>query len=339
METFTKAALALGSLTIALTLGVGCGSCDADDTAGTSAGGDVEPRVIAVIPKGTTHEFWKSVHAGAIEAGRALGVEILWQGPLREDDRSEQVRVVEDMISRGVAGIVLAPLDDTALVPPAREAVTEGIPVAIIDSDLSWDGRVSFIATDNREGGRVAGRRLGELLEGHGKALMMRYQEGSASTNEREEGFLEVMRAEFPGIELVSTNQYGGATTETAYSTGENLLVGFPDVNGVFAPNESTTFGMLRALRDANKGGVIKLVGFDSSTSLVEGLEAGDVHGLVVQNPFRMGELGVRTMVAHLEGQEVEPRIDTGATLVTRENVSTPEIRQLLLPDLSPWLD
>jgi ribose transport system substrate-binding protein len=292
-----------------------------------------------VIPKGTTHEFWKSIHAGAIKAGRELDVEILWQGPLREDDRADQVRVVEDVISRGVDGIVLAPLDDSALVPPAREAAAEGIPVVIIDSDLDWDERVSFVATDNTEGGRLAARRLGELLEGEGKVLMMRYQEGSASTMRREEGFLEVMERDFPNIELVSTNQYGGATTETAYTKGESLLVSYPELDGIFTPNESTTFGMLRALRDADRSGDVKLVGFDSSEALAAALEAGDLHGLVLQRPFRMGELGVRTVVSHLDGEAVEGRIDTGVTMVTAQNMNEPEIQGLLVPDLSEWLD
>jgi len=234
---------------------------------------------------------------------------------------------------------VLAPLDDSALVPPAREAVAEGIPVVIIDSDLDWDGRVSFVATDNTEGGRLAARRLGELLGGEGKVLMMRYQEGSASTMRREEGFLEVMHADFPNIELVSTNQYGGATTETAYTKGENLLVSHTELDGVFTPNESTTFGMLRALRDADRAGTVKLVGFDSSEALARALGEGHVHGLVLQRPFRMGELGVRTAIAHLDGEEVEGRIDTGVTMVTAENMNEPEIQGVLVPDLSEWLD
>lgn len=328
---------------LAILWATGLGGCDCGDggSAGEPGGeGTGEERLsIAVIPKGTTHEFWKSVHAGAIEAGRDLGVEIVWQGPVREDDRAAQVHVVEDMISRGVDGIVLAPLDDTALVPSAREAVQEGIPVLIVDSDLDWEGRVSFVATDNREGGAMAARRLGELLGGTGRVLVMRYQEGSASTKKREEGFLETLAEEHPGIEVVSSNQYGGATTESAYATAENLLVSHRDVQGIFTPNESTTFGMLRALQDAQGAGEVKFVGFDSSQRLAEALGEGQIHGLVLQNPFRMGELGVRTMVAHLRDQEVEDRIDTGVTMVTRDNMDDPEVAAVLSPDLSEWLD
>src|SRR5262245_4425758 len=153
-------------------------------------------RKLAVIPKGTTHEFWKSVHAGANKAGQELGVEIVWKGPVREDDRDEQIKVVENFIASRIDAIVLAPLDDTALVPAAREAKSEGIPVVIFDSGIQWDGRVSFVATDNFQGGAVAARRIGSLLSGKGKVIVLRYQEGSASTAERERGFLETVHKE-----------------------------------------------------------------------------------------------------------------------------------------------
>jgi ribose transport system substrate-binding protein len=296
-------------------------------------------RKIAVIPKGTTHEFWKSVHAGANKAGKELGVEIIWKGPVREDDRDEQIKVVENFVASGVSAIVLAPLDDTALVPSVTEAKQEGMPVVIIDSDIKWDGRVSFVATDNYKGGELAAKRLGELLGGKGKVIVLRYQEGSASTAQRESGFIDAIGKSFPTIELISSNQYGGATTESSYKTSENLLVKFKELDGVFCPNESTTFGMLRALQDAKRAGRVKFVGFDASTKLVEALAADEIHGLVLQNPFRMGELGVRAAIDQLDGKAPDKRIDTGATVVTHETMSSPEIKALLSPDLGPWLN
>lgn len=299
---------------------------------------------IAVIPKGTTHEFWKSIHAGAVKASKELGVEIIWKGPLKEDNRDEQIKIVEDMTNRGVSGIVLAPLDDTALRLPVQEATRKGIPVVIIDSGLQSEDYVSFVATDNRHGGQLAGEHLAKLLGGKGKVVMLRYQEGSASTNEREAGFLDAMK-KAPGIEVVSSNQYGGATTETAYKASENLLAPLkkPDgslaVDGIFCPNESTTFGMLRALQDARLAGKVKFVGFDSSEKLVAALEAGELHGLVLQDPMNMGYLGVKTMVQHLRGEKVEKRISTGETLATKENMNEPRIKELLKPDYAKWLN
>jgi len=295
-------------------------------------------RKLAVIPKGTTHEFWKSVHAGANKAGQELGAEIVWKGPVREDDRDEQIKVVENFIASRIDAIVLAPLDDSALVPPVTEASREGIPVVIIDSDIKWQGRASFVATDNFKGGVTAARHLGMLLNGSGKVILLRYQEGSASTAERERGFVDTLKGEYPKLELVSSNQYGGATTETAYKTSENLLVKYKQIDGVFCPNESTTFGMLRALQDAKLAGHVKFVGFDSSAKLVEALEKGELSGLVLQNPFRMGELGVRAALDTLDKKTVEPRIDTGVQLVTRERMNEPELKALLSPDLGAWL-
>ena len=292
--------------------------------------------LLAVIPKGTTHEFWKAIHAGAAQAARELDVRIDWKAAVREDDREGQIRVVEDFVTRKVAGIVLAPLDDRALVAPVQEAKRAGIPVVVIDSGLASQEPISYVATDNENGGRLGARELGRLLAGKGRVILLRYQQGSASTELREKGFLAAMQQEFPGIELVSTNQHGGATTESAYQASENLLVRFRErVDGIFTPNESTTMGMLRALQDQGLAGKVRFVGFDSSAKLVEALARQELHGLVLQNPFRMGQLGVRTLVAHLRGEKVPAVQDTGATLATPANRDDPAIRTLLVPDLS----
>ena len=295
---------------------------------------------VAVIPMGTTHEYWKSIHAGAEKAAGDLSVEIVWKGPQVEDDRGQQISVIEDMISRGVDGIVLAPLDSTGLRQVVGEAKRAGIPTVIIDSGLEGDEHISFVATDNRQGGTLGGRRLVEILGGKGKIILMRVIVGAESTMQREEGFLEEVR-KHPGIEILSDNQYGGVTTETAYQVGENLLNRFSEVDGIFCPNESTTFGMLRALTDSGKAGQVKFVGFDSSEKLITALEDGHLQGLVLQNPFLMGELGVRTIVEYVDGSNRQPqvRVDTGVTVATPENMAQPEIQALLRPPFDQYLE
>jgi len=299
---------------------------------------------IAVIPKGTTHEFWKAIHAGAVKAEQELNaagtpVRVTWQGPLREDDREQQVQVVENFIGRRVDGIVLAPLDSRALAAPVETAVRGKIPVVIIDSGLESDDYASFIATDNREGGRIAARNLGRMLGGQGNVIMLRYQVGSNSTEEREAGFLEIMASDFPDIELVSTDQHAGATRDSAKRVAENLLNRYGrDANGVFASNESAASGMLLALRDAGLAGKVKFVAFDAGETINAGLEAGHIDGFVIQDPFRMGYLGVITMVAVLKGEEVPKFIDTGVGFVTAENYNDPEIADLLRPPLEKYL-
>jgi ribose transport system substrate-binding protein len=299
---------------------------------------------IAVVPKGTSHEFWKSIHAGAVQAERELTaqgtpVKIIWKGPLREDDREQQVQVVEGFVSQGVQGVVLAPLDNRALVRPVEEARRAGVPTVIIDSDLASDSIVSFVATDNRKGGQLAADRLGALLGGKGKVLLLRYAEGSASTHAREEGFLEELHAKFPGIALVSSDQYAGPTRETAKRASENLLNRYgAELQGIFTPNESATVGMLLALQDIGRIGKIKLVGFDAGRTLVDALRARQLDGLVVQNPMRMGYLGVKTMVDYLSGRPVERRVDTGVMLVTADNIDSAEAKELLNPPLDRYL-
>ena len=300
---------------------------------------------IAVVPKGTTHEFWKSIHAGAVKAQRELAtagvtVDIIWKGPLKEDDREQQVQVIENFIGRHVDGIVLAPLDNKALVAPVETAVRGKIPVVIIDSGLVSTAQASFVATDNREGGRIAARNLGKLLGGKGNALMLRYAVGSASTEEREAGFMEIMQKDFPAIKLLSTDQHAGATRDTAKRAAENLLSRYgQQVNGIFASNESSAAGMLLALRDAGlAGGKVKFVAFDSGETLNAGLKAGDVQGLVVQNPLNMGYLGVKTVVAVLRGEKVPARIDTGVGFVTLENFNDPAMADIVHPPLDQYL-
>jgi ribose transport system substrate-binding protein len=296
---------------------------------------------IAVIPKGTTHEFWKSVHAGAVKASRELDVEVIWKGPLKEDDLKSQIDLVQSFTAQRVAGIALAPLNDKALVASVNQAAQAGAPVVVFDSALSSGNFVSFVATDNRAAGRMAGERLAKLVGSPAKVAVLRYQEGSASTREREEGFLEAVRAH-AGIEVVSDNQYGGPTTESAFSASESLLLAKDaksgKLQGVFAPNESTTFGMLLALEKAELAGKLRFVGFDASDKLVKAVEARSIDALVLQNPFKMGYLAVTTLVAHLRGKKQEPRIDTGAQVVDKDNLADPAVREIVKPDLQKWL-
>jgi ribose transport system substrate-binding protein len=300
---------------------------------------------IAVIPKGTTHEFWKAIHAGAMKAqaelkGRGVNVEIIWKGPLREDDRDQQIQVVENFTARHVSGIVLAPLDSQALVRPVVNAAKANVPVVIIDSGLKTDKYASFVATDNFKGGVLAGEELGRLLGGKGNVILLRYAIGSASTEEREAGFLEAIK-KFPGIKILSSDQHAGATRELAYQASQNLLNRYGrEVNGIFVPNESITVAMAKALRDIGKaGGKVKLIGFDSGSLSVLDLKNGDVQGLVVQNPVKMSYQGVMTLIDVLEGKTVEKRIDTGVVLVTRENMEQTEIQELLHPPRKKYLN
>ena len=291
------------------------------------------PRLkIAVIPKGTTHVFWKSVEAGAQAAGKELGVDIIWKGPLKENDRAQQIAIVEQFATEGVSGIVLAPLDDTALKRPVAMAMERKIPVVIFDSALKGEpGKdyLSFVATNNRKGGNMGGTRLAELLGNKGKVALLRYQVGSASTDEREAGFVEAIGKQ-AGLKIIVDNRYAGATAGEAKTAAMNMVDKLKEADGVFSPNESSTFGMLLALRQSNLAGKVRFVGFDTSPVLLDALHKGEIQALVAQDPQKMGYLGVKTLVEHLRGAKVEPVIDTGVALVTPDNIDTPDIKKIL---------
>ena len=296
-----------------------------------------ERYTIAVIPMGTTHEYWKMIHAGALKAQAELkaagtDVEIIWKGPLREDDRDQQVQVVENFIGRRVSGMVLAPLDHHALVAPVEQAAQAGIPVAIVDSGLDSKAQVSYIATDNYKGGVLAADRLGELLQGQGNVILLRVQVGSGSCEAREAGFLDELAKKFPAIKVISSNQHGGATRETAMAASQNLLNRYgAQVNGIFTPNESTQAGMLLALTNAGlAGGKVKLVGFANSASFNDAFKRNDLQGMILQDPVKMGYLGVKTIVQVLRGEKVPAVVDTGVYLATAENLTDPKIAGLM---------
>ncbi len=299
---------------------------------------------IAVIPKGTTHEYWRSIDAGAVMAQQELTaqgtpVQIIWKGPLREDDRDQQIQVVENFMTRHVSAIVLAPLDSHALVRPVHNATEAKVPVVIMDSALNSKEYVSFVATDNYKSGQMAGQEMVKLLGGQGKVILLRYEVGSASTEAREAGFLDALKSH-PGIQIISSDQHAGATRELAYQTSQNLLNRFGrEVNGVFCPPEPTTIAMTKALRDFGlAGGKVKMVGFDSGSQEVVDLRHGDVQALVVQNPMRMGYLAVITAVHYLQGRPIQRRQDTGVTLVTPQNMNDPAVKALLSPPLDKYL-
>lgn len=289
---------------------------------------------IAVIPKGTTHIFWKSVEAGAQKAATELNVKVTFIGPQKEDDRTQQIDLVKNQSLQNDA-LVVAPLDAVALRDVVKE-VSAKKPVVIIDSSLadSESFIASYVATDNREGGRIAARALAESMGKKGKVAVLRYAQGSASTEQREEGFLTEI-AKFPDIKVESSEQYAGATASQAQDTATNLLTRLTSgdsltVQGIFASNQTSTYGMLQALRSKNQAGKVKFVGFDCDATFIDALKKGEMQGSVLQDPVNMGYLGVKNAVAKLKGEKVEPVVDTGATLITPANLEDAKISALI---------
>lgn len=289
---------------------------------------------IAVIPKGTAHIFWQSVYAGAKTAAKEFDVDIIWMGPQTETMKNQQISIVEDFITKRVDGMVLAPQSQDALVPVVDRVAMAKIPCAIFDSGINTDNYLTFVATDNYQGGVKAAHELARLLNGKGTCIIVRVDPGSESTNQREKGFEDTIAENYPDVKIIDS-QYGYSDRAKSRAVTEDMLTAHPDVDSIYGPNESSTYGALLALQARQLAGKKVFVGFDSSDELVEALKKKEIQALILQNPFNMGYQGVKAIVQHLNGEEVDKRIDTGVYLITPDNMDEPENKNLLTPDLS----
>ena len=292
---------------------------------------------IAVVPKGQTHIFWQSIHAGAVMAGNEMGAKILWNGPATENDLSSQIGIVDDFISQHVDGIALAPADGQSLVPVVEHADAEHIPLSIFDSGIQSDKYVSYVSTDNYKGGVMAAQRMALILPGGGKIGVIATAPGGVSTMERERGFKETIEKNSPNLKIVAF-QYGMSDRAKSLAVAEDILTANPDIKALFCSNESGSIGAVQGAKSHNLAGKVKIVGFDSSPTLTEDVQAGNIDSLVVQNPFHMGYMVVKTLVDKIHGQTPEKRIDTGATLVTADNLKDPAVQDLLNPPIQKYL-
>lgn len=290
---------------------------------------------IAVIPKGRAHLFWQSVHAGAVAAARENNVEIIWNGPAIETDYTGQLQIVEAMINQRVDAIVLAPIDKTAMVSVVERAAREKIPVVIFDSGIDTENFVAQVATDNYAAGAAGAERMGRILAGKGQVAMVEVMPGAASTMLREQGFEDTIKKKYPDIRIVD-KRYGMADFAKSLGVAENMLTAHPDMDGMFASNESSTVGAAQALK--GRKGRVKLVGFDSSPTLLDDLRSGLIDSLIVQDPFKMGHDSVAAAVGKLKGGTPQKMNNLPALVVTKENLDNPAVQKQLKPDLDSYL-
>jgi ribose transport system substrate-binding protein len=283
---------------------------------------------ILVSPKGLVHSFWLTVKAGADSAAKEVNAEIIWKGPAQETDIAGQISIIEDYINKKVDAIVIAACDAKALIPVLQKAKEANIPVITIDSGIESDIALSLIATDNVNAAKKGAEKLAELLKGKGNVASIPFVAGAATSNMREQGFKEGLQ-NYPDIKLAAT-QYSQSEVATGMAVTEDILTSQKDLAGIFAANEAGTIGVAQALKSKNKVGQVKVVGFDAAANEIDELKAGVIDALIVQDPFKMGYLGVKTAVDVKNGKPVEKKIDTGVYIITKENLNTPEIQKLL---------
>src|SRR5215813_11573422 len=294
-------------------------------------------KVVAVVPKGTSHLFWQTVQAGAVAAGRDLDVEVLWNGPSQQTEYSRQIQIVDSMVARHVDGLAVAATDKTALSQPIERAAKAGIPVTVFDSGVDTSNYLTFVATNNYEGGQMGARKLAELAHGKGKVALLMNAPGSASTMEREKGFEDAMSKEFPEIKIVA-RQFGLSDRAKARDAAENMLAAHDDLAGMFASAEPSSVGAALAIKARGLTEKVNLVAFDSTEGMVDDLKIGAIDAMVVQDPFRMGYQAVKTQFDHLRGINVPKRLDLSASVITKPDLEKPEVKALLFPDLDKYL-
>jgi ribose transport system substrate-binding protein len=309
-------------------------------------GGPTPQYTIVVIPKGLTHEHWQSVRRGAercasdLAAEEGISVRIIFDGPLRERDAMEQIRIVDRRVATGASGIVLAPQHNRTMTACVKRAADAGVPVVIIDSGLvDPDHFIKYVATDNYNGGCIAAEYLIGELRKRGKTkpklILFRYAVGSQATDDREQGFEDTVKRICPKAEWLSTNQYAGATRDSAMRAAGPLVQRFKDqADGIFAPNESSATGMAEVLKSQGVNKKILVMGFDASKPLLDAIHEGDIIGSILQDPYRMGYMSTWYCVQYLRGRDVnngrrDMSESTREYLITKENLMSEFTRGL----------
>ncbi len=288
-------------------------------------------RTIAMIPKGTAHLFYVTVHAGAEAAAKEYGIELEWNGPPTETDYSRQMQILDSFIARQVDGIAIAATERTALNGSLARAKAANIPVTVFDSGVDSDDYMTFIATNNFEAGQMGARTLAKLIGGKGKVAVVLHAPGSVSTMDRERGFEAVIAKEFPGIKIAA-RQFGMSDSAKSMAAAENMLTAHPDLDGMFASAEPGSVGAVQAIKARNLAGKIKLVTFDSSDGLIDALKENIIQAMVVQDPYKMGYDSIKSLADKLNGQTPPKRVDLSARVVTKADLDKPETKQLLNP-------
>jgi ribose transport system substrate-binding protein len=287
---------------------------------------------IAVIVKTTNSTFWQNVNKGAVEAMKEVkGHTLTFSGPASESAIADEVNLVENAITRKVAGIVLAPSDPDALVPAIKKAWEAKIPVVLIDSQVSDAGKSyyqSFLATDNKAAGELCAKEMIAKVGSTGKVAIMSYVAGAGSELGRVGGFKEYIQAHSK-LQIVGPF-YSQSQMATALNQTTDVLASNRDLKGIFGANEPTAVGMGRAIVQSGKAGKIVALGFDGNEDLQKFVKDGTLGAIAVQGSYQMGYLGVKT-VADVLGHKAVPKFrDTGVVLVNKANIDKPEAKNVL---------
>ena len=287
------------------------GGCNRSDT--------TSKRRIVIVTKALDSEFWQTLKSGAEEAARQHpDVELSVLAPEREINIDQQVSILEDQILKKVSAIAVVPGGVAEVTPVLDKAKAAGIPVLIVDNDTPWPGKLSYIGTDNRLGGKLAGDYIVKLLGGRGKVAVIRGILGVSSHDDRVAGFQQAV-AQAPGIQVV-TIQPANSERASALTVMENILTSNPELNAVFVTSDQMTLGATEGVAAQHMTGKVLVVGFDAGKEAVRGVKSGAISAVIAQYPANMGKQAVEAAIKAIQGEPIAKVIDTGTALVTKEN-------------------
>ncbi len=275
---------------------------------------------ITIVTKAMDSEFWQKIKQGAVETAKDYpNVELNVLAPLREINIDQQVNILEDQILKNVSAIAVAPCGVSEILPALDKANEKGIPVITVDTDIDWPHKKSYVGTDNKLGGELAGEFLAKKLNGKGNIALIRGIPGIQTHEDRVAGFMQVIK-EYPDLKLVAS-QPANSERDLALTVMENILTSNPNLDGVFMTSDQMALGALEAIAARNSLDKIVSVGFDAGHEAVMAVKEKKLTAVVAQSPYNMGKMAFLTALKIAQKQPVDPRIDTGTELITIDNV------------------
>lgn len=292
------------------------------------------PPTVAVIPRTCGTALWEPEHAGAASVARTLGLNVYWNAPMRDDDTQTQISLIEKSVDRGMAGVIVSPIQTLPMRTPIRRVLARGVPVVVIDTKLGIPSgpRLGYVLNDEQAGGQIAARRIGSILGGKGNIAVVGIEPELNSNTLRERSLESALSSEFPNIHIV-VRRLGLSSVPQEQHSAEELLTGSKSLDAIVALTLAATRGTYYALAEFGKARIIKLVGFDQD--LIPPIRDGGIDSVVVQNTFELGRVAMQTMNRELEGISGSTEVNVQPVLMTRENVDSAEMRQI--ENMSWW--
>jgi ribose transport system substrate-binding protein len=323
-------------LAVVALLMAACSSSGASPAA-SSGGGAASPAgsgaagktYIPIVSKGFQHQFWQAVKKGAEGKATDLGVTVNFEGPENESQVDKQLEMLQAELDKHPNAVCFAALDSKAATPLLQKFKDQKIPVIGFDSGVDSDIPVTTAATDNVKAAATAADKLGDALGGKGKVGVVVHDQTSRTGIDRRDGFINEMKAKYPGITIIGP-QYGGGDQLKSTDLAKAMIQANPDITGFFGANEGSAIGVINAVKELKKEGAIKVVGYDSGKAQIDAINSGLMFGAITQNPVGIGQQCVDAAVKAIGGQTLPKTIDTGFYWYDKTNINNPEIQAVL---------